>query len=500
MSVHVVTVEVEARVGDIDLPVEEVVVTNAVNAIPQVELRCSPTESDGRGINVKQPVVLEYMDLYEKLADAAPGLNTEGEVSITATDHLDDSKDSITLEGWVLSGVGMSSVSTSGAPCLSVILQHPICRLTKTGGVYELPKTAYKFILATNGGLSDKYTEIVDKVYDTVAKADHWPTFSGKDNDMAAAFRKALAEQSSKPTTYLADETSVFLGPYLSDDMKKRMRLAEAIFSLPRVGECSTWDKLMEASGRLLVSIVQDEDNNYTQSRLLLAPTSPWKDPTVSIDDTMCEAYELPGMDPFRICGVMVDKLDAALRLEMGLRKDYAAYLSGNGSAVLYAPKGVTPSVSDGRIVNAGFPQLLLEAASVDSASGSGKLSETYSSGSKVYETAFNEQLLPYCRACYEMSCRSMVRTSVTSKLSFRDSEGRLILPGNSCTLKSNGDVLYYGYIQQVVHTMSTKGSCRTITSMSHVRRGPDYMIGPKDGKTVAIKGGSKSPIYNKEG
>ena len=51
---------------------------------------------------------------------------------------------------------------------------------------------------------------------------------------------------------------------------------------------------------------------------------------------------------------------------------------------------------------------------------------------------------------------------------------------------------IYYGYIQQVVHHLSTSGGCSTSISMSHVRPEASFYVGGK----VAIPIGKKNAAY----
>jgi hypothetical protein len=86
----------------------------------------------------------------------------------------------------------------------------------------------------------------------------------------------------------------------------------------------------------------------------------------------------------------------------------------------------------------------------------------------------------------------SMARANMV--LSFYDADHKLILPGNPVKFVSGSSEkpIYYGYINKVIHTMSTSGGCGTVVDMTYVRGTPDYMINGKS----AISIGSRNRAY----
>ena len=90
----------------------------------------------------------------------------------------------------------------------------------------------------------------------------------------------------------------------------------------------------------------------------------------------------------------------------------------------------------------------------------------------------FKDELKKYCKAVYETTAASMMRGKAQMALWFKDSGGKLILPGNTCKFVSQGKDIYYGYIDSVIHSMSTSGENSTTVAMSRVRPGPNYEVG----------------------
>ena len=95
----------------------------------------------------------------------------------------------------------------------------------------------------------------------------------------------------------------------------------------------------------------------------------------------------------------------------------------------------------------------------------------------KSYYDGFNDVLSRYCKAVYEITAGSMITAKAQMALMFRDLDGNLVLPGNTCVFKSNGEDIYYGYIRKVEHHLSTAGDNSTMISMSYVRPYESFKI-----------------------
>ena len=492
MRTRVVTASVKASAGGQRLAVNGFTLTLGVNSIPSIELQCAPSKTGNNTPlrpNVKRPRISDFSDLYRDLAVKAQGLNETGQVTIDVKDDLGHT-DSISLKGWILAGVGLSSVSASAAPYLSVILQHPICKLTKVGSIYETPKSLDNNTLNGATASCGDFLEIVKEVYKCVREdVEFWPS----PNEYPTRFREQLGVGEFDPDKYLEFKggNGIFLG---SCEGVSKERLAQAIgrLILPVSGGSSTWDMLLSASGTLLLSITQDESNNYTKDKLVIEPTQPWKAASINLYDEECFWTELPGMDPFRITGVMCRSLGPSnVDASLGLIRNGNVNQKYPFADAMYVPDAVDTSKADGRIMKTSAPAVLDSACSRDATYG-GDISTGQTDMQKAASDGYKDAVEKYCKAVYEITAASMIHAKAQMAMWFTDMDGNLILPGNTCCFKSEGKDIYYGYARQVVHHMSTSGGCSTTVAMSYVRPEASFKIGG----SVAIAAGSKNAAY----
>ena len=492
MRTRVVTASVKASAGGQRLAVNGFTLTLGVNSIPSIELQCAPSKTGNNTPlkpNVKRPRISDFSDLYRDLAVKAQGLNETGQVTIDVKDDLGHT-DSISLKGWILAGVGLSSVSASAAPYLSVILQHPICKLTKVGSIYETPKSTINEKLNESTKSCEDFLEIVKAVYKCVREdVEFWPP----PNEYPTKFREQLGVGEFDPDKYLEFKggNGIFLG---GGGGSAKERLAQAIgrLALPGSGGSSTWDMLVGSSGTLLLSITQDESNNYTKDKLVIEPTQPWKSASINLYDEECFWTEIPGMDPFRITGVMCRKLGPYnSNISLGLLRNGNDNQKDPVAEVMYVPDAVDTSKADGRIMKTSAPAVLDSAFRRDATYGNA-ISLGSTDMQKEAADNYNEVIEKYCKAVYEITAASMIHAKAQMAMWFTDMDGNLILPGNTCCFKSEGKDIYYGYARQVVHHMSTSGGCSTTVAMSYVRPEASFKIGG----SVAIAAGSKNAAY----
>jgi len=501
MDNKVVTVEVDATAAGKTLGVQAATLSLAVNEIPTIELSCVPTQASGKPLEptVCSPTISEFADLYQTLAPYAEGLSETGDVNIKLSG---DYNDTLSLKNWVLSGVGLSSISSTGAPHLSVVLQHPICKLTKVGSIYETPMSNIDEALNTCISGASSFIDVVDFAYSCVR--DHvqfWPP----EDPIATEYRMSLGVGDYDPRKYLffdneGGSTGIFLGANAEDAFSRAM----APMVLPTSGG-STWDMIMQSCGALMLSVTQDHSYNFTGDMLKIGPLTPWKKATITLSEDKCAATDVPGMNPFKITGVMARKPGpgADLSVNQGLYDNGrdADEAPEPPSEVMYVPEGVSVDSSDGRIMVTSAPSILDSAFWIDAVMGdditAGIAFKGLESNTK---DDYNEILRKYCKAVFEVTAGSMIQGRAQMALGFKDDDGNLILPGNTCKFmtKSTGNggkgsrPLYYGYIRRVVHHLSTSGGCGTTVMMSYVRPTENFMINGN----AAIKAGSPNAAY----
>lgn len=492
MKDFAVTVSVDATVAGKKLAAQEAAISLGVNAIPEISLSCAPTEPK-RLVPldpiVQSPTIAEYASLYRTLSQSAESLKETGDVTV----RLDgDYKDELSLKGWILAGVGMSGIGATQAPHLEVILRHPICRLTKVGSICETPKSDIGPDLdaATEDGTN--FLEVVRNAYGYVSSeaADDLFYPAAEGYLQPRAYRRMLGQTEFDPGEYLVcREKSIFLG---SDGESSKM-IARAIgrMAFPESGGSSTWDMILGASGTLLLSVVQDQQCNFTGPKLVIEPSQPWKKASITLDEDRCSMTEVPGMDPFRLIGVCARKPGAfSGPVDLGFNEDGNPSEKDPVDEVLYVPIA-DASASSGRIMKVSAPAFL-EGAYRMAAQKGVILSSMISALSPEAKVGYNGAVGKYAKAVYEMTAASMCQAKASMVVMFRDKGGKLILPGNTCKFVAGGETVYYGYIRKVVHYLSTSGGNSTTVAMSYVRPSESYMIGDK----VAIEAGSPNAAY----
>lgn len=146
---------------------------------------------------------------------------------------------------------------------------------------------------------------------------------------------------------------------------------------------------------------------------------------------------------------------------------------------------------ADGRIMKTSAPAVLDSAFRRDAPYG-GAISLGSAKLDKAREDGFNTAIEKYCKAVYEITAASMIQARAQMALWFTDADGNLLLPGNTCKFTSNGKEIYYGYVRQVIHHLSTGGGCATTLALSYVRPEASFKVAGQ----VAIAAGAKNAAY----
>lgn len=495
--IRVATISIDATVDGIKLGVQGATITLGVNEIPSIELMCAPSENGPDAPlkpKVYRPRIKDFSDLYDKLIKKTYGLNSKGDIEITVKYH-DGDEDKIKLKEWILVGVGMSNLSSTNAPYLSVIMQHPICYLTKVGSIYETPRADESKDLNDWVTGSEDFIDVVNNTYEFYKNGlDYLPS----PNDYPQKFRNMLGTGVFQINKYLTSALPrIFLAILEAESLTDRLAQEIARYVIPENDGSSTWDMLHQMCGMLMMSIVQDDEDNYTKERLVIEPTQPWKAPVYQFADEECLWTELPGVDPFRIIGVMAGKPGPdADPIDQGCIKspEIKPEKDPTGS-VMYTPIDSVEPQSDGRILMVPVHPILRGAMFRDAAYGSDDISATKTDGVQVIEKDYNGVLEKYCKAVYDVTAASMVQARMQMPLMFHTQYGfgkSLILPGNRCEFVSDRKTIYEGYINKVVHTMSIGGGCSTTLSMSHISPEGGFYIRDK----IAIPDGTKNAAY----
>ena len=496
MTTNVVTISVDAKVAGKSLPVTGLSISLGVGCIPTIELRCAPSEASGKdwsNVNVKKPTLSDFADLYAELSKDAESMSAEGQLHIVINDGKKFGE-SLKMKEWILVGVGMTAAGATRAPYLSVTLQHPICNLTKVGAIYEMPKGTLEKKLDEATKSAKDPLSIMKAVYKCAREAEYWPV-KGDNPDIPVEFRESLGVDLYDPEKYLYFNKSGKTGLFLAADAGKgTYRFAQAIgrMILPSSGSSSTWDFLKRAVGELYLSITQNQEYNFTTRQLVLEPTQPWKNASLSISEDMLASTEFPGMNPYRISGVMVNRLGAYSDvLDLGGVDNGNANADNALSLYMYSPvKNL--DMASGRIEKIAAPTVLETAFRLDAMHGD-RITSGGTDLSDLRADLFNKTITKYAKATYEIASGCMLQAKADLAFSFVDPDENIYLPGNTCRVGSKKRPIYYGYIDSIVHNLDCSGFNSTLIRMSRVRATEDFKIG---GKT-AIAAGATNAAYD---
>lgn len=522
MATKVVTVDIQAEIDGKPIHVHSAQLALGVNAIPRITLSVAPAKHFNASPlrpSVITPEISYFTEIFERLYNKANSLNSKGTVKIkvhqpgmggdidrklrgagqaTRSRKLSPGtktrEDSIVLKDWVLSGVGLSGLSPMSAPYLSVVLEHPICNLTKVGDIYETFRINSMLGLAMATSQGRSLLQIMNSVYDWVRNGDN---LFYQASDVAKLFRKRLGANQFDPALYLEEKPAgpMFLESALRGISNVGLTTAIGRMALPTYENCpSIWDTLIRMCGALMLTIVQDQTNNFLGPKLVIEPLKPWKKCSIHLNEEECFGTLIPGQDPFKIVGAMVRKPNTWNgKISLGLSKTGAGDQDDDMSSILYVPDGVTPQLADGRIVKTSCPAILAQALMDDAAYGP-RISNGLSALTSARMAGLQAPLRKFCQAVYETMVESMRIGRADMALAFRDRDGMLILPGNTCGMFSaDKESIYYAYINEVVHYMSSDGECRTSLSMSRMR--PNEIL-KVDGIPV-IEDGNINAAYN---
>jgi hypothetical protein len=131
MSNHVDKVKVTVEGFFRDLAVQSFELVVAVNTIPQITLNVLPIEKpkkgEGQYITASAPSIQDITELYSILLSKAVMLDETATITIKhetpydSEDLLEEEKyQYVELKDWIMSDVGLSTVSSTSAPVLAV--------------------------------------------------------------------------------------------------------------------------------------------------------------------------------------------------------------------------------------------------------------------------------------------------------------------------------------------------------------------------------------------
>lgn len=518
MSNHVDTIKVELS----GLPVGEVYVENfelsvAIGSVPSISLSLLPIQPDkggsGQFITASAPDIEEMSRLYTELMVEATSLDTPATVKLTVVSDDPDNPvlseetgQTVTLENWILTDVGLSSLTAVAAPVLTIILHHPSVMLEKSGMIYEgvsnplnLPKV---YSECAGGGL----IEFMDDLYAKYAAGDvdsgdvtffeiADTTFggtSGEFKEKVRSLRKQLLAE-FPPGRYINDRTGglfmTHICPYLEDSIK------ESVGSLasPRPFCNSTWERLISELCPYFTTTVVP---TYTEEKLLLEPNSPWQKSSYKITTPLITTLDMSPHDPNPLIGAAINKAKwsslKVVQAEARNDEDNKGTPKSYAFSFYFPDKALGAAYGD--ILNLGEARMIDNLIYLEHTANKTNEPDLQHAGNKAEDEDKANMDDAFAEAMYLINYRKNCRSTIITTPLFKDTSHEVIYPGRVltvCDTKTGNDLLN-GYIIRLSVRGSAAGGCSTIIDLSHVR--------PADGRSTFVDEGTENPCYEEQG
>ena len=514
MSNHVDTITVSVTKFEPKLYVQSFELVLAVNDIPTIFLNVLPVEppkgGSGQYTTASSPDIAEITDLYTKLVSKSLRLDATATIEIEVKSDSGDGEPAfyeanqkVKLEDWVLSDVGLSSVTPTAAPVLTAVFRHQAVKLDRTGSIYEEVKNKQKLTEIFKSIDGEGLIEYMDNLYEMYSSEDGVEFYEiapkslggprEEDESKIMEFRFRLADY--KPGQFIEDNTNGFFLAEASDKFLTNIRIATGYFARPQAFCDSTWARLVqELSPMYLTTIVP----TYDKPKLTLEPFSPWQAPSRSIDVRSALAIDVVSTDPAPIIGTAVNKdVEATDHNVDGANRGYTGSDEKDITHAFYFPeKSDSKAGNLGEIFNVGEARVVSAIIDIDEAANAkidnnGPVGEDLESAGNVVTQEDRETMdEAYAKAMFLITYRRNCKAGVTTIPMFRDASGNMLYPGRVLTVYYNGDHLFNGYVTQIITSGSAEGGggCTTRIMMTHAR--------PPTTDATLVDEGTENPCY----
>lgn len=519
MKTHVDTMEVSISGGNLPrLGVQSFELHVAVNAIPAILLTLNPVEPPAEGgdghITASAPNIEDLTRLYNQLLGYAAKLATTATIKLKLVRDPDDEAytveeqdQEVTLEDWILTDVGLSSVESTSAPYLTATFSHPAVMLDKTGMIYEevsnpaiLPQE-YKTADGTDlisfmDDMYQKYASGGDIEFYRLAN-EMQGGMSDKFIDKVMSFRTEDLEKHS-PGVYIKDNTKDLFLASMKPQFIDIIKQSAGPLVCPEAFCGTTWNRLITAICPYFLTVVVP---TYDKKRLLLEPNSPWQASLYKVNTPTASAVDMPPLDPCPIVGTAINKQAWATKHKVNSANDIPADKGdevATGTFSFYAPQKVLDNDVKGPILNIGEARLIANLVHLDAHQNviqggdapKGKDPET--AGGSVEDLDQVDMDTAYAEALFLMNYRKNCTSSVVLVPVFKDADHNMIYPGRVVTVNDTvtRKSLLYGYIVKMMVKGSKQGGCTTVLELTHVRP-------TEEDREIYVDEGTENPCYD---
>ena len=491
---HVDTVQCSVTGLGAELAVHRFALTVALNSVPVITLECTPVAAQGVGIHCHAPDFAEITSLFQTLLARVPKYDAHGTVDIDITVNGESNAQHVTLTDWVLTDVGLSTVTPIASPVLVVVLSHPVTMLDKTGTLYENPESplAVESVFSSVDG--EDTVSIMDSVYNGFANDLDYHLVAnlaqGGSDEQAIAIVKAFRNMLTTypPGKYMKGTGGMFLAQQ-APGLDKEIRATIAEMTGPRPFCDSTWGRLVSS---ICPSLMQQVTPTYEEDKLMLEPSEPWVSPTLTVKSNLVTAVDVPPRDPNPIIGVAVHRADS-IRDEAHMAAVRNGVLSDRSYAFYFPPK-VKPG-DLGRVLNIDDSPVIMtilgkaEGKNENHGAAAGNtMEDAYDPLSDDY---YGKMTRAYAQAMFQSCYRKDCQARVLMTPVFTDANGTMLHPGRVIEVRdSESDaVLLEGQLLQLSVTGSMDGQAETSMLLGYVR--------PHDSSVCLVPDGTMNPCYS---
>lgn len=514
MSNHIDTLTVEVADFEPKLYAQAFELNAAVNSIPSVSLNVLPIErpapGDGKYVTASAPNIRDITRLYSRLLEMSLKLDATATIRIhmethqtgTSSEYLEKNQE-VELKGWILTDVGLSTVSATDAPILTAVFCHPVVRLDRSGCIYEEVKNKKHLtkIFKTMGGNDPiSYMDSLYKAYASGGAIKFYDiapkNFGGPREDYKEKVKKFRTKVLSEnlPGDYIEGNTNGLFLAHVAPSFIGNIRIATGYTERPYAFCDSTWSRLVRS---VCPSFMTHIIPTYDKPKLLLEPFSPWQACTRNIDVRVAMALDVVSADPAPIIGAATIKdagstqhvVSGNVRGQTGNGSDEYGY-----SHAFYFPEMATSSDVVGNILELGESRVVSYIVDIDRTSNAtisanaAKGTNLQDAGNSVTDERREHMDEAYVKAMFLINYRKNCKASVTTIPIFKDASGNMLYPGRVMTVYDGSDHLFQGYVTRITVRGTTEGGGSTYLEMSHAR--------PASGESTFVYEGAENPCY----
>jgi hypothetical protein len=485
MDTHVDKFKVTVEGFEPHLSVQSFELDLAINKIPVIQLNVLPIErvepGSGHYITASAPKIQDLTGLYSRLLRMTLSQDAKATIKIDIETfgekgNTDEQSQSVTLKDWILTDVGLSTVTAISAPVLTVVFSHPAVMLDKTGFVYERISNSMLMskIYKETGG-SD-LIEYMDALYPKFADGEeivYCEIASHGDGGPEDEYRQKVQEIRGKlsehtPGKYIEGNMGgmLFL-ENVDEELTDNIKEAIGPIVAPLGFSGSTWRRLVS---QICPAVFTNIVPTYDRPRLLMEPISPWQECSYKVNTPVANGIDMVSIDPSPIIGVASEKDYAeVLRVVNDHVRSQAEADDEDFSYAFYFPKRALQDNANGEILGVGRNGVVADILATDRNANAeenidapiGENLQDAGNGIQDERTMTIDEA--YVQAMFQLHYRKNCAASVTTIPILKDEGAKMIYPGRVMTVfdKTSGAKLFYGFITTMIVRGSTEAADR---------------------------------------